>query len=287
MTLHPDSADPRARDHGQPKVEQLAVAPRLAEFTIWCVAISWFPLIPLILSHGDLSQGPGLIAFLIATAGPSLAALAMWFRHPRERRPRQVRAGWRWPVAAISIGAVPFLIAGILVYHHDLSAIPAAASIAVASAGGPFVAVGLTLLAGPLAEEFGWRGYVQPRLRQRMSPAATAVVLGLGWGLWHVPLFLLPGTGQYEMGLTSLPGVMFFVAIVAFSYPMLVVTERLRGGVPAAVLAHASLNAAHDLMPPFTALGSVLLSAVIVCLALAMGLVCRNHGVRHSPAISS
>ena len=54
--------------------------------------------------------------------------------------------------------------------------------------------VGYTLLAGPLTEEFGWRGFLQPRLRERYRRIHTTVVLAVAWGLWHVPLFLLPGS---------------------------------------------------------------------------------------------
>ena len=44
------------------------------------------------------------------------------------------------------------------------------------------------LVAGPLAEEFGWRGFAQPRLRERFGLIGTSVVLGAAWALWHVPL---------------------------------------------------------------------------------------------------
>lgn len=56
---------------------------------------------------------------------------------------------------------------------------------------------GLALLKGlacaPVAlfEEVGWRGFALPRLQQRLSPLASALLLGLIWALWHLPLWKL------------------------------------------------------------------------------------------------
>lgn len=37
-------------------------------------------------------------------------------------------------------------------------------------------------------EEFGWRGYLGPKLNEIMSKPAAIVVGGIIWGLWHAPL---------------------------------------------------------------------------------------------------
>ncbi|GAB3743273.1 CPBP family glutamic-type intramembrane protease [Microlunatus parietis] len=53
--------------------------------------------------------------------------------------------------------------------------------VVAAGVGGPLAVLAYTLVAGPLAEEFGWRGWLQPRLRQRWSRALTTLVLGTVW----------------------------------------------------------------------------------------------------------
>jgi hypothetical protein len=45
------------------------------------------------------------------------------------------------------------------------------------------------LITGPLGEEFGWRGFLLPRLLQRYSPLKSALVLGVIWAVWHFPLY--------------------------------------------------------------------------------------------------
>jgi membrane protease YdiL (CAAX protease family) len=46
-----------------------------------------------------------------------------------------------------------------------------------------------------LGEEIGWRGFLVPELAKRHGFAATAIISGLIWALWHYPLLLL---GDYH-----------------------------------------------------------------------------------------
>ena len=55
----------------------------------------------------------------------------------------------------------------------------------------PFQLMFTALVVTPIlwGEEFGWRGYLQVRLLAR-RPLLAAVVTGLIWGLWHIPINL-------------------------------------------------------------------------------------------------
>jgi membrane protease YdiL (CAAX protease family) len=44
-----------------------------------------------------------------------------------------------------------------------------------------------------LGEEVGWRGYLQPRLVSAFGWFRGLLVLGLVWGLWHVPIYYVMG----------------------------------------------------------------------------------------------
>lgn len=58
-----------------------------------------------------------------------------------------------------------------------------------------FVAV--FFLAGGL-EEFGWRGFAQPRLQEHVSALTAAIGIGIAWALWHLPLYFLFDLSAYD-----------------------------------------------------------------------------------------
>jgi membrane protease YdiL (CAAX protease family) len=230
-------------------------------------AMSWLLWGAALLAGGDIGQPlPGLL-FVVGTFGPTAVALLLWCAgRRRPRGPNPFRVAGRWLPPALLLGAAPALVAAVVDGTLDL----AAAGERAATIGGPLVVIGFVLLAGPLSEEFGWRGYAQPRLRRTLSPVGTAVLLGVVWAAWHVPLFLLTGTTQAETGLDSWEALFFFAAFVPMSYTIWVVSERLRGGVAAAVAVHAASNGAAGLFPTSSTAGALVATAVTTVIALAL-----------------
>ena len=46
----------------------------------------------------------------------------------------------------------------------------------------------VTFFLGPFGEEFGWRGYLLPRLVRKISVVPAVLVVGGIWAIWHWPL---------------------------------------------------------------------------------------------------
>jgi membrane protease YdiL (CAAX protease family) len=239
-------------------------------FALLCLLISWVPMAALAVAGVDVDEGLAVPVFTLAAAGPSLAALMMWLRHRRESARPRVRASAAWPLLSILLGAAPMLIVSAALHWTELEALPHHAASVAASVGGPLGVLAYTLVAGPLAEEFGWRGYVQPRLRTAFGRTRTAVLLGAAWALWHVPLFFLEGTEQHATGLVTFSGAVFFATFLPLSYVILFACEHLAGGVWAAVLVHAAWNATDALVPPVGDAGIALRAVATLTLAVAV-----------------
>ena len=93
-----------------------------------------------------------------------------------------------------------------------------------------------------LGEEWGWRGYLLPKVAQRMKFLPAVLVTGFIWGIWHAPIIV--SGHNYGMGYLGYPwtGIvaMCLFCIVGgtlFSY----ITLKTKSCWPA-VLAHGALN---------------------------------------------
>lgn len=252
---------------------QTSSRPLRADLTLFAIAtvlLTGVPYVILLLTGWEVLSGPGLWLFGLGTSGPSLAALAVflfWSRRRRRVARTRVAAPWLWAPAAVILGILPTVVANLLVDPGAFSADLARAPEVLAGFGGGLLFVVLFLITGPIAEEFGWRGFVQPRLRLRWTPVRTAVVLGSVWALWHVPLYFLPGTGQYETGLFTVGGLIFMITCIPLSLLYLFVTERLGGKVWAAILIHFAGNAIGAFFPSEDPV--VLVAQLLITVALA------------------
>jgi hypothetical protein len=93
----------------------------------------------------------------------------------------------------------------------------------------------LSAIKGPI-EEFGWRGFALPLLQRKLVPVLAALLLGIIWGLWHLPAFLLSGTQQSSWAF--LP---FFAGTIAISVIMTALYNDSKGSILLAALMHFQL----------------------------------------------
>lgn len=87
----------------------------------------------------------------------------------------------------------------------------------------------ITIVGGPLGEEFGWRGFMLPQLQRRWSPWISSLWLGLTWGLWHLPQFFNPQAVHFELGLARLP--LYVIAEIGLATLMTWVYNKTRGSL--------------------------------------------------------
>ncbi len=104
-----------------------------------------------------------------------------------------------------------------------------------ASFQGLIVALTLAVIKGPI-EEFGWRGLALPLLQRKFAPLWAGLILGVIWGLWHLPAFLLSGTQQSEWSFTA-----FFAGCLAISVIATALFNRSNGSILVSAIFHFQL----------------------------------------------
>ncbi len=175
--------------------------------------------------------GPRLAGVITVAVFGGRAALRKWIGRCMNWRVRR-----RWFLLAFFVP--PALMVCAQAVHvamgAELPSFPASHQIPLAIAN-----FGLVLLVGgPLGEEFGWRGYLTPALTRLMNWRMASLVVGIVWGLWHLPLFLLPGTVQSQMAIP-----VFLMNVLAGAVLFGWLFERSQGSILPALVLHTSLNA--------------------------------------------
>jgi len=103
----------------------------------------------------------------------------------------------------------------------------------------------LTIAAG-IGEEFGWRGFLLPRLQTRYNALVSGLIVGVAWATWHIPMFFIEGTSQYEQGMQSglLPVILGYSAfVIANSVQFTWLFNNTKGSVLLAAVFHGASNA--------------------------------------------
>jgi len=88
-------------------------------------------------------------------------------------------------------------------------------------------------------EEVGWRGFALPRLQARHSALASALLLTLGWALWHAPLFLYR-PGYAGMNVAGIAGWLF--SLVTGSVLLTWLYNGSRGSLLLVAIFHAAID---------------------------------------------
>ena len=224
-------------------------------FMLMAYGFTWLFWVPNALIAQNIWAAPeGLQRFLagplnLGPWGPLFAAFAATYIYQGSagvkellRRGFMIRLGkWWWVILLL----FPLLIGGSLLLAIALGApIPEFPALAQPLAL-PISIFVIFFFAGPLQEEFGWRGYVFENLRHKYNALPAAIIAGLMWGLWHLPLFFVPREEFYYnrplWGLlltTTLVGIIF-----AWFY------ANTQGSIFAAMVGHTMFNWSNYVFP--------------------------------------
>jgi uncharacterized protein len=241
-------------------------------FALLAYGLAWawwgfwlFPYLGTLLTQSttpaDLLGGAG-VAMVLGMFAPMIAALIMRLSVSKEglKGSLGLLRSWRYYLAAL-VAPVVFATAVVLIVQ----------ALGLGefrwSQAGWLVYLTLMLKTLPnipftFGEEYGWRGYLLPRLLPLGEVRATLLV-GLIWGPWHVP-FLLAGLNY--------PGVNFWLAFLVFLFTVVALSFAYTwfyvassGSVLVVALLHQSFNTFSDTFwqPPLMSEGSQVAASVV------------------------
>jgi membrane protease YdiL (CAAX protease family) len=172
-----------------------------------------------------------VIVFVAGAFGPAAAAAIVRVRSGEPLRP-WLLAVVRWRVAprfwayALALPVALYAVANVVL---AVAGRPVDPSLLAARAVPYLGTLLVVMVVGGGQEELGWRGFLLPRLEARHSPVRATLILGLVWGVWHVPIY----------------GPMGFVVplVLAFLYTWLF---NRTGSILLVMVLHGGLTASQD-----------------------------------------
>ncbi|OUJ19167.1 Metal-dependent membrane protease CAAX family [Methanonatronarchaeum thermophilum] len=99
---------------------------------------------------------------------------------------------------------------------------------------------GFMIFAGGI-EELGWRGILQDTLSKKLNLMVIGIGIGVLWGVWHAPLFLIDVFAHYDYAFST-----YLLSTVVYSLILTLIFYKTKS-ILLPVLMHASINAFGNL----------------------------------------
>lgn len=222
----------------------------LVSFFVLTFAVTWTCFITLVRSTNAAPGAPSPpwhhVVLMLGIFAPALVALALTVRGEGSAgvgtllgRIARFNVDARWYAFALGYMVVIKLVAA-LVHRAVLGTWPQLGTepwfVMLAA-----IPVSTFVQAG---EELGWRGYALPRLAERFGLGPAAIVLGVFWAAWHLPLFYLVGADTHGQSF-----VVYLFQVIAISVAMAWLYWRTHMSLILVMLMHAAINNTKDIIP--------------------------------------
>ncbi len=222
---------------------------------------TWVCYLPIVLTGNSQLQMPWMILLICGGMGPSLIGVLMvFFTFDKAKRRdffnrcfslKQIR--WNWwlavlllfPIIIAAVVAVDWLLGGTLPGMEQLKGLMA----------NPIMwplAAFISFMSGPWSEEFGWRGYALDPMLKRFGLLGGTFLLGLIWGVWHLPLYFMSAGWHAEMGFKLAGFWTFLVFNISLSMIMTWVYLKTNRSILSAMFLHFTSNFSIQLIGPYS-----------------------------------
>ena len=210
----------------------------------------WFPIVLYTYHLINISFDVLLIMGSLASFGPMVGAFSLTLKNEGKegiknllKKAIKYKLGWWWiPIIfLIPIGALLGHLLNILFFAGKFPITEFILNPWLI----PLFFILTLIIGGPLAEEFGWRGYALPRLQKKWSALNSSLLLGLVWGFWHLPLFFMIGMAHRDY----IPIWLFIANAIVFSICMTWLMNNTKGSLIPALLIHTWMNVVFVIFP--------------------------------------
>jgi membrane protease YdiL (CAAX protease family) len=236
------------------------------------------------LTVGFLAPGYFILTIIPGAWAPSISAILLAYLSDGKSGIRQLlngllkwRVGFQWYlIVFFGIALIAYAAKGINILfggHPGQISLPRGAPFSAWPVIVPLVFFVNIFLGGPLAEDIGWRGYILPKLRQRMSALNASLLIGVVWVLWHLPFYLFP-EGRVVVG--DVPLLWFAPLTIAWSVLFAWVYVNTES-ILMPVLFHAAINTTLGTLgilgPPTGHLMPLVLNTLLTWMAVGVVVV--------------
>jgi len=122
------------------------------------------------------------------------------------------------------------------------------------------------LIFSVLGEETGWRGFALEHMQKIISPLLSSIIIGLLWGVWHLPLFFIEGNFHQ-----TLPIWLFLLQDICLSIVITWLYNSTNKSLFSVHIFHAASNTTLGVLPilPIATNGDMLpLYSIIILLVI-------------------
>lgn len=207
-----------------------------------------------ILGQSEIPEDRMPMLYGVTLLGPSIAGIISIALFDGKKGFRSLfsrlgkgRVSFRW--YALALLTAPILITAILFIFSQFSSVYLPAIFAEENKATLLLTgIFMGLVVG-FFEELGWTGFAMPKLREKFNVFTTGIILGVFWGLWHLPLFVASVKLSGSVPPTLYLLVLLFTFLPVYRVLMVWVYERT-GSLLIMILMHAPLSGSQLLLIP-------------------------------------
>jgi len=244
----------------------------------------WFPATLIKLNGGTSALGPDNPIGQLGRWAPGIAAIILTAILAGKQgigdlfRPLKIwRVNIGWYLFALLFQPILFIISKWIDFSLLNQSYEIVSPLSTLDIDAPFIFIAISVIIsaipGAFMEELGWRGFALPRLQNKNNAMVASVILGLIWGIWHIPSMIFFGE---TAALNIIWSVVNFIPVtILFTW----LYNNTQGSLLLVTLFHASTQYSNNFLgviPSETA--NIVIWVVAVVILFVFGLANLSKG---------